>query len=101
MNSVMKKVPYNKVVLRFSMILQDRTAFLLRLVSFLVVWVDGGCNAGDDEIMTSIYPNHMRTFIRLGRAEALHPLEMGVAWVLLWSRRVMHCIVQMSPLGYE
>jgi len=37
-----------------------------------------GCKAGDDEIMTSIYPNYMRTFIRLGRAEALLPLELGL-----------------------
>jgi len=37
-----------------------------------------GCKAGDDEIMTSIYPNHMKTFIRLGRAEALLPLELGL-----------------------
>ena len=29
------------------------------------------CKASDDEKMTSIYPNDMRTFIRLGRAEAL------------------------------
>jgi hypothetical protein len=34
-----------------------------------------GCKAVDDELMTSIYPNHMRTFIRLGRAEALHPFK--------------------------
>ena len=36
----MKKVPSNKAVLRFSMILQDRTAFLLILVSFFVDLLD-------------------------------------------------------------
>lgn len=30
----------------------------------------------DDKMMTSLCPNHMRTFIILGRAEALHPLKM-------------------------
>ena len=35
-----------------------------------------GCRAADNEIMTSIHPNHMRTFIRVGRAAALRALEM-------------------------